>query len=456
MDLTQNLFSRLIILLLVALALTAIEAAKRNQADTDKNVADINHLITKTDAEINSKNKSLGKLNAKKNSLGSQIAKKTSDIDEIVDELKKNKKKKLHKKLGPIKYADRLFDLTRLQLERVPLLTEYTKTMFSIVDGTKEIAIKNTKRAHLEYQRTVAKQSNTLDYLVKYKTRLLNTHHLVVLALLFYGLFFGRLTLKAINYYLFAPLARKSQPVLINDAKIEPEYMIRYGAPQKEITLQVDNKHSLVVKPGWYTLSTDGITRTRFFWDSANPFASYAMGLVNMTEFENYHDQVREIKIASEVDPNHEILAVHLKDHPGYIVRHDHVVATSGKGLAMKKKWQFWDWRSWLYGNVRYVYFTGTGTIYVHGYGSVSTNDTTANSRIKERHVIGFDTTTPFKLLRADTFINYWLNNKPLYDIHFPKQGRFLQQQSMGNKEDKIFRSLLEDILGAIGKVLGL
>jgi hypothetical protein len=58
-------------------------------------------------------------------------------------------------------------------------------------------------------------------------------------------------------------------------------------------------------------------------------------------------------------------------------------------------------------------------------------------------------------MIRTETFVNYWLNGRSLYDINFLGQGSFLQQQSFGIRDEKIFRSLLEDLLGAIGKILG-
>jgi cell division septum initiation protein DivIVA len=280
--------------------------------------------------------------------------------------------------------------------------------------------------------------------------------HKYVLMVIFFALFFGRISLKATNFYLLAPLAKKATPITINHNDPAHANEINYGTPQKEIKLAVDKAHSLVVKPGWYSLNTEGNTKTRFFWDWANPFASYAMGLVKMTEFEPDKYQLREVTVASEDDPNHDIIPLYLEDHTGYVVKHGHVVATSGNELVMRKRWRFWDWKSWLFGNIRYVFFTGTGFVYVHGYGSVSTNDNAnTNNRIKERHVIGFDTRTSFRMIRTETFVNYWLNNKPLYDINFLGHGSFLQQQSFGRKDEKIFRSLLEDILGAVGKVLG-
>ncbi len=454
-DFTRKFFSRLIILALIALILIAFEAYKENQADIDKRIAKIDKKINLLKISNEKISQKIRNLEIKKNTTLKAVNNKTQEINQIAKELKQNKEKNFGHKLGPVKYSKKLFRLSQLQLKRLPLWIQYTGKMFEIVEATKEMAINNTKIATLEYQQTVIKQSNIIDYIILHNITLLKTHHLIILASIFYSLFFGRVTLKAINYYIFAPLARISSPILINDVDNMTESSIRYGTPQKEIVLPIKNNESLVVKPGWYTLSTAGLTRTRFFWKRSKPFSCYAMGLINMTEFRNNNSALREIKIASEINPNHAVIPVHLQDHPGYIVRHNHVVAISGDTLKLEKKWQFWDWRSWLYGNIRYVYFTGTGSIYVHGHGAVSTNDAIANSHIKEWHIIGMDTATPFKMTRADTFINYWLNKKPLYDIHFPKQGRFLQQQSLGIKDEKIFRSLLEDIMVAIGKVLG-
>jgi hypothetical protein len=40
-------------------------------------------------------------------------------------------------------------------------------------------------------------------------------------------------------------------------------------------------------------------------------------------------------------------------------------------------------------------------------------------------------------------------------DIHSREQGRYLQKQAYGQRDDKVFRSLLEDFTGAVGKLPG-
>ena len=55
-------------------------------------------------------------------------------------------------------------------------------------------------------------------------------------------------------------------------------------------------------------------------------------------------------------------------------------------------------------------------------------------------------------MIRTETFFNYQLNTNPLHDLHFPGQGHIVQQQSFGKRDDKIFRSMIEDIFGAIGR----
>jgi uncharacterized protein (AIM24 family) len=350
-------------------------------------------------------------------------------------------------------------NLAKKNIERAALAIDYSQTMFQIVDINKQIADKTLEKTHLNGQLIIVQGSNFLDIILKQKspTDLLTPANRTILLALFYALFFGAFTLKAINFFLIAPIAKKTDPITITPGSQNKKHSIQYDVPQKEFKLELSKDHSLIVKPGWFSLNTDGTTKTRLFWELKNPFASYAMGLVNMTEFVPDKDRAREIKIASEQDPNRDIIPVQLKDHPGYVIKHGHVVATCGKDLHMKKVWGLWDWKNWLFGNLRYVFLTGTGTVYIHGYGSVSTNEAdNPDYRIKERHLIGYDSRTAFRMIRTETFINYWLNDIPLYDIQFPGKGSFLQQQSYGQRDDKIFRSVLEDILGAVGKLLGL
>lgn len=457
-DLGRKLISRFIVIFLVLVALIVMAANQQNRAEIDQKQTRLQTAIDNKNQQITAKIAGLKQSERRQRSLKSQISGKTRQLETISNRLEKSRRARLKDKLPPWKVTEYILDSVRLNVERATLAVEYSQLMFSIVDTNKQIAKLTIEKTGLNNQLIVAQTSNLVDYILGHDNPmgLLSHGDWFMLLGLFYALFFGPVTFMAGNYYLFAPLARKARPITINDQQGYKSDAVRYDTPQKEFRLRLEGSDNLVVRSGWYSLNTGGNTRTRFFWDSTNPFASYAMGMVLMTEFRSDGEQVRDIRLAAEEDPNQDILPVHLDNHPGYVVRQGHVVATSGGELVLKRKWRIWDWRSWLFGNIRYVYFTGTGTLYVSGLGCVSVNESSRDNRIKEQHVIGFETLIPFKMLRTETFANYWLNHKPLYDIHFPEQGRFLQQQSFGQKDDKIFRSLMEDILGAIGKLLGL
>ncbi len=460
-DLFKSLFVRLAILLVVATAMILIEANARNEKYIDMEEARIDTALIKADQYIDIKKKGRDSRTRTKNRLAGDITRKTEDINTINRRLEKSKRARIGSKakLNPVEFANNVHNLAKKNIERAALAIDYSQTMFQIVDINKQIADKTLEKTHLNGQLIIVQGSNFLDIILKQKspTDLLTPANRTILLALFYALFFGAFTLKAINFFLIAPIAKKTDPITITPGSQNKKHSIQYDVPQKEFKLELSKDHSLIVKPGWFSLNTDGTTKTRLFWELKNPFASYAMGLVNMTEFVPDKDRAREIKIASEQDPNRDIIPVQLKDHPGYVIKHGHVVATCGKDLHMKKVWGLWDWKNWLFGNLRYVFLTGTGTVYIHGYGSVSTNEAdNPDYRIKERHLIGYDSRTAFRMIRTETFINYWLNDIPLYDIQFPGKGSFLQQQSYGQRDDKIFRSVLEDILGAVGKLLGL
>ena len=432
-DFCKRLFSRLLVLFLIASVFIVLEAYK-NMGNSSKNILDeiavIKTAISKKESQIDAlenKHKNLIK-----------------DICKIAD---KHNRKKDCKTANPAKIA-KMFPKW-IKAKKIPL---------KIIIKVKDTGKLYRKLASLNTKLTITQTSNVMDEIFQhpYPTDLLTEQQKWILLLLAYALFLGTLSTKAINYYLFAPLSRKSKPIIINTAQQDSSQLVTHDAAQKEFQLSVDKNHALIVKPDWYSMNTDGSTKTRFFWEWTKPFASYAIGLVNMTEFKTEDNDInRTVKIASESDPNHCIIPVHLKNHPGYVIRHDHIIAISGNEISINKQWRLWDWKSWLYGNLRYVYLTGTGTVYVYGYGNVSSTKVTTNNRVKERHIIGFDSTTPFKVIRTETFINYWINDKPLYDIYFLEHGEFLQQQSFGKNSDRILRSFIEDVFGAMGRFLG-
>jgi hypothetical protein len=462
LDIVKTLFSRIVILFLVALLLVAMDVGKQNKhnfllaaellkekeawiQDNEKN------LVEQTKAQSAEHRKYLEALEnytAKKSDL--ELKKIKIDLDINIIEAK------LHWFNKPLAFKKKK-ELKKLKKDRRKVVSELKKLKAPKPPKSVSVLLAEDKEElPVQYSDVYIHQLQnksvwSSDFV---KDSLLNNHRNVLL-ILFFGLFFAPFTLKFVNFFLFAPLAKKADSIRINPASNNQDNLVEYGETRKEILIDVDNSASLFVKPGWFNLNTDGLTRTRIFWDWSNPFVSYALGLVGMTEFLHGNQQTRQVKLASEDDPNQEIMLVRLTDHPGYVVKHGHVVALTGDGLRLKKQWRLMDWKSWLFGNIRYVYFQGTGTLYVHGYGSVTTSIASTDSRIKERHIVGFDTRTPFKMARSETFINYWLYNKPLYDVYFPEQGNFLQQQAFGKRDEKIFRSLLEDVLGSIGKVLG-
>jgi len=457
-DIIKSLFSRVVILLLVALVLVAWDVSEQNE----KNITLAGELLKQKEAWVL----------ANKEKLEEQVKKQSAEQAQYLKAYTDYKTKQGNFNLSLSEIDLEIFTIeSRLFWFNKPLAFKKKKQLKALKKERKKVAndLKNLKAPkNTAGEITLLEEPLPDQFQEEYLYRLqhesiwnkqfiensvINNHGKLLLTL-FLALFFGPVILKSINFYLLAPLAKKADSIKLNSDNHHNE-LVHYGDNQKEILVDVLKATSLFVKPGWFNLNTEGLTRTCLLWDWRNPFLSYALGLVGMTEFVGGEQQTRQVKLASEDDPNQEIVPITLNEHPGYVVKHGHVVAMIGDKLKMKKQWRLLDWKSWLFGNVRYVYFQGTGTLYVHGYGNISTSLTSNDVRIKERHIIGFDTRSPFKLVRTETFINYWLYNKSLYDVHFPEQGQFLQQQAFGKKDEKIFRSLLEDVLGSIGKVIG-
>lgn len=236
------------------------------------------------------------------------------------------------------------------------------------------------------------------------------------------------------------------------------------GVRQQQVLLAPDD--ALWVRPEYVTSSQGG--RSIFLYGGwRHPFTSYAVGLAGMTAFQGATRSKVAIGGTGSDHTDEYIGVIRLTNHPGFVVRPQHIVAVQGE-LRLMFRWRF-SLVALLRGQVRYVVAYGTGALFVRGYGGVfpqAVGDPTPGraamvprDQLHDGLIVGWDARLGVSLERNENWIHVaWLQRGEMFETSLHGEGGYMQSHSdapSGGVTSGVSR-LFDAVLGAIGKVLGL
>jgi uncharacterized protein (AIM24 family) len=268
---------------------------------------------------------------------------------------------------------------------------------------------------------------------------------------------FGPLVWKVFWYYGLAPLAARGAPVQLEPP--ETGGHCHAVADGKTIEVTVDQQHPLRARMDWVQQYSPELRKdTVFLFDWAAPLVSYASGLRELTRVTAGSPAKRgQVTLTAASDPNAYLVVVELKDHPGLVIRPDHVVALVGD-VRLRTRWSLRSLHSWVAGQVRYIIFHGTGTLYIAGHAGVQGVLHEQPVVVEEALVVGHTVNAGFTTVRTETFWPYLRDRTSLFDYRFD-HGFVLRQTACGvtaRRKQNPFLRAVDTVLGVVGKLLGL
>ena len=269
---------------------------------------------------------------------------------------------------------------------------------------------------------------------------------------------FGPLLWKAFWYFVLAPIAKHASPVRITGTKAESNRLL-VEESRKNLSVLLQPGERLVTRMAWlHQYTRSGTKRTRFLLDWKAPFISYASGLAELTEIAIPGDgTATEVVLSSAEDPDAYLCAIRLEDHPGLVVYPSQVVGLTGN-LRVSARWKWWNLHSWISGRLRYILFSGTGSLFVRGTGGVHPIQVKDQPvRLSEPVLSAFESTLPFLTVRTETFWPYYRRLVPLFDYEFQGTGVVLRQTSTSRAAtDSASLRVFDAFLSGVGKLFGL
>jgi hypothetical protein len=147
-------------------------------------------------------------------------------------------------------------------------------------------------------------------------------------------------------------------------------------------------------------------------------------------------------------------MRIDFSDHPGLVMRPRHVVGVIGTP-ELETRWR-WGIQSFATWQVRYILFSGTGSLIVQGSGAVvATSPQGGTTRMEQHLVMGFDSRLWVGVNRTEVFWPYLWGRTPLVDDEFTgSHPLFWQKASAAGPGNPVAR-VFDAFFSALGKVLG-
>ncbi len=277
---------------------------------------------------------------------------------------------------------------------------------------------------------------------------------LLLVALLIFSAPFLRRTLW---YFVGMPLVSRAEPIQLTDRHANGEVTWSEGA--RTLTVGVPQGGRLLARPGYIQSDRQG-AKSEIFFDRTAPNLSYLSGLVLLTRLDSGDgEELREVNLGTPDDPDAYLMRIDLKGHPGVVLRASHVVALTGD-IKIRSAWRLSSLHAWATSQVRFLIFSGTGSLILEGYGDVSGRAVDGLEEKRMHLVLGFDTRLTYQTRRTATFLPYLVDpgREPLVVDTFEGEGAvfFEKNPTARTRRRTAGEAIAGFFLDAIRRLLGL
>jgi len=232
------------------------------------------------------------------------------------------------------------------------------------------------------------------------------------------GIILGPVAIKALFYFVLAPLAARRPPVRL--LPMASGALALQGSAVS-LAVPVDAGHELLVKPEFLqSTATAGNRATQWLLNARFPLTSVASGMVALTRLRA--DAPQSVTISATRDAFSEVGMLTL-DAGAALVMQPHnligVLQRRGEPVAITSHWRLNSLHAWLTLQLRYLAFHGPAQLIVQGCRGVRIERADGGRAINQAATIGFSANVAYATRRCETFVAYLTGRQALLNDCF-------------------------------------
>lgn len=222
------------------------------------------------------------------------------------------------------------------------------------------------------------------------------------------------LAIRALFYWVLAPLASLQAPVRLFEAAGPIPVPAERSTVSRAIALAAGQE--LLVRQGFVqSLSLTGSKATQWLLDSRFPLSSLMSGLYFLTRIRG--DAGDSVTVSATRDPFAEIAVLRLPAGAVAVLQPRAIAGVLqpiGSPLQITSHWRLGTLNAWLTGQLRFLLFHGPADIILTGGRGVRIEAAQAGRSIGQDQLIGFSAGVAYRTGRTETFIPYLFGKEPL------------------------------------------
>jgi hypothetical protein len=269
--------------------------------------------------------------------------------------------------------------------------------------------------------------------------------------------FFGHFLVKALFYFVLAPLATRLKPVCLdrNDSG-----QLAFGASAVSQTVHLGMDEQLLVLPDYVQSSPAASdNRTKWLMDWSYPWTSVVSGMVALTAIKTKSGE--PVVLSASEDPLSEIALITLPAGSSMVFQPRclvGVVFATQTPLRIRSHWRLGSMHAWLTLQLRYLVFHGPATLVVKGSRGVRVEPAGRGRLISQASTLGFSAAVEYSTVRCETFFPFYQGKTALLQDRFEgAAGYYVYDETpRGGKKGNFVERGLEGLSDAVLKVFGI
>lgn len=259
--------------------------------------------------------------------------------------------------------------------------------------------------------------------------------------------------LRTVSYFVLMPLVHRAhRPIHLARGSEGEAGVLRTSDAERTLTVELGPGEVLSARSE-HVRPVQGRARSHLLYDWSSPFISYAAGLFALSRVTG-DERVTAATLSTPDDPDSYLMRIDFANHPGLVMRPRHVVGVIGTP-ELETRWR-WGIQSFATWQVRYILFSGTGSLIVQGHGDVvATSPRGGTTRMEQHLVMGFDSQLLVGVNRTEVFWPYLWGRTPLVDDEFTGVHPFFWQKANTQGPSNPVARAFNTFFSAFGKLLG-